>query len=65
MVWDGTHEVDVTRLQMLFFTLVAAIFVVVKVVAQNEVPEIPQGLLLLMGLSNGVYLSSKFVSGRR
>jgi hypothetical protein len=44
---------------------VAAIFVVVKVVAQNEVPEIPQGLLLLMGLSNGVYLSSKFVSGRR
>jgi hypothetical protein len=65
VVWDGTHEIDVTRLQMLFFTLVAAMFVAVKVVAENEIPDIPQGLLLLMGISNGVYLSSKFVSGRR
>ncbi len=65
VVWDGSHEIDVTRLQMLFFTLVAAMFVSIKVVALNEVPEIPQGLLLLMGLSNGVYLSSKFVTGRR
>jgi hypothetical protein len=56
VVWDGTHEIDVTRLQKLFFTLVATLFVATKVAAQNEVPDIPQGLLLLMGLSNRVYL---------
>ena len=65
LVWDGTNEIDVSRLQMLFFTLVAATFVSLKVVTQNEIPTIPEGLLLLMGVSNGVYLSSKFVSGQR
>ena len=58
---DGRGEVDVTRAQMLFFTLVAAFFVGMKVLTSYVIPEIPQGILLLMGISNGVYLTAKFI----
>ncbi len=58
---DGRGEVDVTRAQMLFFTLVAATFVGMKVLTSYVIPDIPQGILLLMGISNGVYLTAKFI----
>jgi hypothetical protein len=51
----------VTRVQMLFFTLITAIFVAVKILVSSEIPDIPQGFLLLMGISNGVYLTAKFI----
>lgn len=55
-----TREIDVTRLQMLAFTLITAAFVVIKVVTDYEIPAIPANFLILMGISNGVY-----VAGRR
>ena len=58
---DGRGEIDVTRVQMLFFTLVAALFVGMKVLTSYVIPDIPQGILLLMGISNGVYLTAKFI----
>ena len=58
---NGRETVDVTRVQMLFFTLVIAIFVALKVVSSGAFPDIPSGFLLLMGISNGVYLTAKFV----
>ena len=57
------QELDVTRVQMLLFTLVTATFVATKVVTSYEIPDIPEGFLILMGISNGVYVSSKFASG--
>jgi Fibronectin type III domain len=54
-------EIDVTRVQMLFFTLISAAFVAIKLVNGNTIPDIPDGFMLLMGISNGVYLSAKFV----
>ncbi|WP_428246618.1 hypothetical protein [Ferrovibrio sp.] len=51
--------IDVTRLQMLLFTLICAGFVLIKVLTGHEIPEIPDGYLILMGLSNGVYIGSK------
>lgn len=53
-------EIDVTRLQMLAFTLITAAFVLIKVLVDYEIPEIPANFLVLMGISNGVY-----VTGRR
>jgi len=55
-------ELDVTRLQMLCFTLVTAVFVVLKVMAGYEIPVIPEGFLILMGISNSVYVTSKFAN---
>jgi hypothetical protein len=58
---EGVREIDVTRVQMLLFTLISASFVIVKVIAAYVIPEIPVGYLTLMGISNGVYVGSKVV----
>ena len=44
---------------MLYFTLVTAAFVVMRVVTTYVIPEIPQGFQILMGISNAVYFGSK------
>jgi hypothetical protein len=60
---DTQSEIDVTRVQMLFFTVIVALFVALRIVSSGEIPVIPEGYLLLMGISNGVYLTAKFVPG--
>jgi hypothetical protein len=63
IVVDGAGvEIDVTRVQMFFFTIVSALFVLIKVFGSYAIPPIPTGFLLLMGISNGVYLSKKFLN---
>jgi hypothetical protein len=59
---DGPPEIDVTRVQMFFFTVISASFVLIKVFGSHEIPEIPNGYVELMGISNGVYLTKKFVT---
>lgn len=56
------RELDVTRVQMLYFTLVTAAFVLLKVITSYEIPVIPEGFLILMGISNSVYVGSKFAT---
>jgi hypothetical protein len=56
---DGHREIDVTRVQMLYFTVITAIFVVMKVLTSYVIPEIPEGFQILMGISNAVYVGSK------
>jgi hypothetical protein len=62
---DGTitREIDVARFQMLLFTLITAVFVLMNVLTTYAIPEIPTGFLTLMGISNGVYLGAKVVQG--
>lgn len=54
-----TQNIDVTRVQMLIFTLITAAFVAIKVAASYSIPEIPDNFLVLMGISNGVYLAGR------
>jgi hypothetical protein len=56
--------VDVTRVQMLIFTLVTAGFVLLKVLNSYVVPDIPSGYLLLMGVSNGLYLGGRLTAAK-
>ena len=56
---NGQREIDVSRVQMLYFTLITAVFVVMRVLTTYVIPEIPQGFQILMGLSNAVYFGSK------
>ncbi len=56
-------SVDVTRLQMLAFTVIAAGFVLTKVLVDYEIPAIPDNFLILMGISNGVYVAGRKWSG--
>ncbi len=57
---DG--QVDVTRLQMLVFTVVTALFVVMRTFASYEFPNLDNSYLLLMGIANGSYLLGKVKS---
>jgi hypothetical protein len=57
---DGAaDEIDVTRVQMLIFTLISAAFVGLKVIVSYEIPAIPENFQLLMGISNGVYIAGR------
>ena len=56
---NGRREIDVTRVQMLYFTVIAALFVLMRVLTTYVIPEIPQGFQILMGISNAVYFGSK------
>ncbi len=58
-----TREIDVTRFQMLLFTLITAAFVLMSVVTTYVIPEISPGFVTLMGISNGVYMGSKLTQG--
>lgn len=53
------RAIDITRVQMLYFTLITAAFVVTRVVSTYVIPEIPDGFQILMGISNAVYIGSK------
>ena len=39
IIWDGRNEVDVTRIQMLLFTVIAAGFVLLQIWRDNAIPE--------------------------
>ena len=59
---DGHREIDITRVQMLYFTLITAVFVVIRVMSTYVIPEIPEGFQILMGISNAVYMARKWRS---
>ncbi len=58
---DRPAQIDVTRVQMLFFTVISALFVALNIVDAGTIPEIDPTYVTLMGISNGVYVTAKFV----
>lgn len=60
-IWDGQNQIDITRVQMFVFTLISAGFVAVRIYQTNSIPQVPDGMVELMGLSNGVYITAKFL----
>ena len=50
---------DLYKFQMALFTTLAAFFVIGKIFKTVQFPELPAGLLTLIGISNGVYLTAK------
>ena len=58
---DKAAEIDVTRIQMLFFTVISAIFVALNIYDTNTIPAIDTSYVTLMGISNGVYITAKYV----
>ena len=67
----NTHLVDVSKLQMFFFTIIVATAFCAEVfqmimhqpmlVEGASLPSLPEGLLTLMGISNAGYLGSRAV----
>jgi hypothetical protein len=59
---QSATEIDITRLQMLVFTVIAAGFVLLTVITNYVIPEIPAGFDVLLGVSNALYVGNKMVS---
>ncbi|UIL29536.1 hypothetical protein LZK75_10020 [Rhizobium leguminosarum] len=55
-------RLDLYRLQIFLFTLYTAIYVTVRIVVDQAFPYLEENLLLLMGISNGLYVGSKVAS---
>ena len=64
MSGDRNTEIDLTRVQMLVFTSIAAVFTLLTLINTGKIPDIPVGVLALVGLSNGVYIASKAATPR-
>jgi hypothetical protein len=58
---DKPAEIDVTRVQMLFFTMISAVFVTLNILRDGVIPVIDPTYVALMGISNGLYVTAKFV----
>lgn len=56
---DGSSGIDITRAQLLFFTLVAAGFVLLKVLNTYIIPDIPEYYQALIGISNGLFVAAR------
>jgi hypothetical protein len=56
----GTDDPNVSRLQMLIFTCISAVFVLMNVLNYYIIPDIPTGYQILIGISNGLYVGRKF-----
>jgi len=50
---------DLLKLQLLVFTLLIVLYVIYRVAREGAFPALDENFLLLMGVSNGVYLGSK------
>lgn len=58
---DG--KFDLYRLQMFLFTAYTAVFVALRIALDQAFPALDASLLLLMGISNGIYVGSKAAGG--
>jgi hypothetical protein len=56
-------EFDLYKLQMFLFTVYTAGFVGVRIAFDQAFPQLDTNLLLLMGISNGIYVGSKASQG--
>jgi hypothetical protein len=56
-------EFDLYKLQMFLFTVYTAGYVAIRIALDQAFPVIDSNLLLLMGISNGIYVGSRAASG--
>lgn len=59
LVSDADDRFDLLRFQMLAFTLFSLAYSAYSVVRSDGLPELPDSLYLLMGISNGTYVLGK------
>jgi hypothetical protein len=54
---------DLLRLQLFIFTLAIWVYVAIRVFYEHSFPELDANVLLLMGISNGLYVGAKWAAG--
>src|ERR1700756_3162209 len=52
---EANGDASMSRFQLLIFTLVVAVGVFLHIIKVTELPEVPQSILTLLGISAGTY----------
>lgn len=60
-LFQTTGQFDLVKLQLFVFTMLIAAYVLVRVLRDGEFPQLDPNFLLLMGITNGVYIANKYV----
>ena len=60
---SGTPSFDLLKLQLLVFTLVIGVYVVWRITDTATFPALDTNTLLLLGVSQGIYVGGKFGAG--
>jgi hypothetical protein len=55
----GSSKTDFFKVQMLSFTVVIAVIVLIEILKTNAFPSLSENLVIVMGISNAVYLGNK------
>lgn len=56
---EGEHKHDFFKVQMLSFSAVIAVIVVIEIIKTNAFPVLSENLVFAMGISNAVYFGNK------
>jgi len=56
----GTYRCEIHRCQVLLWTLIVLVIYVMKMISTLHLPDIPDVLLILMGVGSGAYLGFKY-----
>jgi hypothetical protein len=59
-ILEADGKVDLFKVQLLLFTVLIAGYVAFRIIRQSAFPELDPQFLLLMGVSNGLYVGTKF-----
>ena len=57
---EAEGSLDLFKVQLLLFTVLIAGYVAFRIIRQSAFPELDPQFLLLMGVSNGLYVGTKF-----
>jgi hypothetical protein len=58
-VGGDLRDLDLARIQMLILTTSCALFIATEVILTYGRPDIPSGILLILGISNGIYVAGR------
>ena len=61
---DGSGKSSISRFQLLVFTLVIAGLYVILSIENGQLIDVPNGALLLLGISAGSFVMSKSIGGK-
>jgi hypothetical protein len=61
---ESAGRFDLLKVQLLVFTILIILYVIYRVIREGVFPALDENFLLLMGVSNGVYLGSKLTGPR-
>lgn len=64
-VKDSGYRLSLHRCQIILWTLIVVVIYTIKLISTMHLPDIPERLLVLMGISGGTYLGFNYPKSRR